>query len=74
MASDGLDGFRLEVLGAEEPEPGRAIVHCRCHGRGRATGLALDAAVWTVYRIRDEKAVSVRDHPTRDDALAHIGS
>lgn len=70
---EGFDDFRIEVLGTEEPAPGRVIVELRYRGRGHASGLELENLSWTVYRLDGNRIVSVHDHSTRAAALDEVG-
>jgi ketosteroid isomerase-like protein len=65
---EGFDEFRAEPL--EYEDLGDAVlVTVRYIGRGQSTGLEVDQNVASLYRVRDGKFVSMRDYPTRDEAL-----
>ena len=57
-----FEGLRLDL---EEPEEigDRVTVAVRAHGRGRASGLALDSRFSQVWTLRDGKAVAMEEHP-----------
>jgi ketosteroid isomerase-like protein len=39
-------------------------------GRGRASGLALDSRFCQVWTVRDDQAVAMEEHATRDQGMA----
>jgi ketosteroid isomerase-like protein len=69
---EGFDQFRAEPL-AFENLGDAVLVTVRYVGRGESSGIELDQTFATLYRLRDGKAVSMRDYPTRADALEAAG-
>ena len=72
MFEEGFDQFRAEPL--EFEDLGDAVlVTARYVGRGEGSGIEIDQNVATLYRLRDGKAVSMRDYTTRAEALEAAG-
>ena len=49
------------------------LVTVRYIGRGESSGLEFDQTFASLYRVRDGKAVSMRDYATRAEALEAAG-
>jgi ketosteroid isomerase-like protein len=69
---EGFDRFRAEPLAFEDLGDA-VLVTVRYVGRGESSGIELDQTFATLYRLRDGKAVSMRDYPTRAEALEAAG-
>jgi uncharacterized protein len=69
---DGFSEFRAEAL-AYEDLGDAVLVTVRYVGRGESTGLEMDQAATSLYRLRDGKVVSMRDYSTRAEALEAAG-
>jgi ketosteroid isomerase-like protein len=70
---EGFDQFRAEPLSFEDLGGGFALVMVRYAGRGESSGIEMDQTFATLYEMRDGKTVSMRDYPTREEALAAAG-
>ena len=66
---EGFDQFRAEPLAFEDLGDDAVLVTARYVGRGESSGIELDQTFATLYRLRDGKAVSMRDYLTRAEAL-----
>jgi ketosteroid isomerase-like protein len=69
---EGFDRFRAEPLAFEDLGDA-VLVTARYVGRGESSGIELDQTFATLYRLRDGKAVSMRDYLTRAEALEAAG-
>jgi uncharacterized protein len=69
---EGFDQFRAEPLAFEDLGDA-VLVTVRYVGRGESSGIELDQTFATLYRLRDGKVVSMRDYPTRTEALEAAG-
>ena len=69
---EGFDRFRAEPLAFEDLGDA-VLVTVRYVGRGEISGIELDQTFATLYRLRDGKAVSMRDYPARAEALEAAG-
>jgi ketosteroid isomerase-like protein len=49
------------------------LVTVRYVGRGESSDLEIDQTFVSLYRLRDGKTVSMRDYPTRAEALEAAG-
>lgn len=67
-----FDDLRLDL---EEPTEadGVVIVPVHAHGRGRASGLALDTRFCQVWTVRDGVATAMKEYATREEALTALG-
>ena len=70
---EGFDQFRAEPLVFEDLGDDAVLVTARYVGRGESSGIELDQTFATLYRLRDGKAVSMRDYLTRAEALEAAG-
>ena len=70
--SEGFDQFRAEPLSVEGFGD-YVLVIVRYAGRGESSGIEMDQKFATLYELRDGKTVSMRDYPTRADALEAAG-
>jgi ketosteroid isomerase-like protein len=68
-----FDSLRLEL---EDPtEVGdRVIAVVRGHGRGRASGVALENRFCQVWTVRGGRAVAMTECATREEGLAILGA
>ena len=68
-----FDSVRLEL---EDPEQigERVVVVVNGRARGRGSGLEIDNRFCQVWTVRDGVAVAMEEHPTREHALAALGS
>jgi ketosteroid isomerase-like protein len=62
---DWLGTFESLRIDLEDPsEDGdRVTVPVRAHGRGRASGLALDSRFSQIWTVRDGVAIAMEEHP-----------
>jgi ketosteroid isomerase-like protein len=71
---DWLSTF--DALGIDLDDPAevddRVIAVVQAHGRGRASGLALESRFCQVWTVRSGTAVRMDEYQTREDALAAI--
>ena len=70
---EGFDQFRAEPLEFDDLGDDAVLVTARYVGRGESSGIELDQTFATLYRLRDGKAVSMRDYSTRAQALEAAG-
>ena len=63
-----FDGLRVDL---EDPaEVGEQVVApVRAYGRGRASGVELDATFCQLWTVKDGAARTMEEHPTREAAL-----
>jgi ketosteroid isomerase-like protein len=68
-----FDGLRIDL---EDPEDvaGRVVAPVHAHGRGRASGLALDTRFCQLWTVRSGVAVRMDEYVTRDEALDALRS
>ena len=66
-----FDELRLDLEDPTETAD-RVIAPVHAHGRGRASGLALNTRFCQVWTVRDGAAIAMQEHPTREQALAHL--
>jgi ketosteroid isomerase-like protein len=73
---DWLGTFNSLRLELEDPTEvaDRVVAVVQGHGRGRASGLALDTRFCQVWTVRDGTALGMEEYPTRDEGLAAAGS
>jgi uncharacterized protein len=67
-----FDGPRIEVEEAM-PAGGDVVVGVRFSGRGKSSGVEIDAPAWHAWRLRDGKAVRWRLFRTKKEALEAAG-
>ena len=53
--------------------PNAVVAVGRMRGRGRASGVAVEAASVTLWTLRDGKISQIKLYQTRDDALKAVG-
>jgi uncharacterized protein len=70
---EGFDQFHAEPLSFEDLGDDFVLVMVRYSGRGESSGIEMDQKYATLYELRDGKAVTMRDYPTRADALEAAG-
>ena len=70
---DGFDQFRAEPLSIEDLGGEYVLVMVRYTGRGQSSGIEMDMTSASLYRLRDGKTVTMRDYPTRAEALEAVG-
>ena len=68
-----FDGLRIDL---EDPEDvvGRVVAPVHAHGRGRASGLALDTRFCQLWTVRSGVAVRMDEYVNRDEALDALRS
>ena len=70
---EGFDQFRAEPLSFEDLGGDFVLVMVRYTGRGESSGIEMDQEFATLYELRDGKTVTMRDYPTRAEALGAAG-
>jgi len=70
---DGFEEARVETLAYRDLGNDVVLVTVRYVGRGESSGLEIDQTVFSLFRFRDGKVVSLRDYSTRDEALEAAG-
>jgi ketosteroid isomerase-like protein len=70
---EAIEDFRAEVEELRDLGEGRVLLVARYLGRGKKSGIELEARVSSIHRLRDGMIVSVRDYPSRQDALEAAG-
>jgi ketosteroid isomerase-like protein len=72
---DWLGTFeRLRISLVEAAEVSEHVVAVVSgHGRGRGSGLALDSRFCQVWTVRDDQAVAMEEHATREQGMAALG-
>ena len=68
-----FDGLRLHLEDTTEVAD-RVVTVVRGHGRGRASGLALDNHFCQVWTVRGGAAVGMAEYATREEGLARLRS
>jgi ketosteroid isomerase-like protein len=68
---EGFDQFRAEPLSFEDLGD-FVLVMVRYIGRGDSSGIEMDQEFATLYELRGGKTVTMRDYPTRADALEAV--
>ena len=66
---EGFDQFRAEPLSIEDLGGEYVLVMVRYTGRGQSSGIEMDQMFASLYRMRDGKTVTMRDYPSRAEAL-----
>jgi ketosteroid isomerase-like protein len=68
-----FDSLRLDL---EDPTEtgGRVVAGVRAYGRGRASGVELDARFCQVWTVGGAMATAMEEHPTREQGLAAAGA
>ena len=71
---DWLGTFESLRLELEDPTQvaDHVVVEVRGHGRGRASGVELEARFCQVWSLREGAAVAMEEHATREQALASV--
>ena len=70
---EGFDQFRAEPLSFEDLSDDYVLVMVRYVGRGESSGIEMDQKLATLYELREGKVVTMRDYPTRAEALEAAG-
>jgi ketosteroid isomerase-like protein len=70
---EGFDQFGAEPLSIEDLGGEYVLVMVRYTGRGQSSGIEMDMTSASLYRMRDGKVVTMRDYPTRTEALEAAG-
>jgi ketosteroid isomerase-like protein len=73
LFEEGFDEFRAEPLSYEDLGDDHVLVMTRYVGRGESSGIEMDQTFAALYELREGKAVTMRDYPTRADALEAAG-
>jgi ketosteroid isomerase-like protein len=73
---DWLGTFESVRLELEDPEQigERVVAVVNGRARGRGSGLEIENRFCQVWTVRDGVAVAMEEHPTRERALAALGS
>jgi ketosteroid isomerase-like protein len=73
---DWLSTFESVRLELEDPERvgERVVAVVNGRARGRGSGLEIENRFCQVWTVRDGVAVAMEEHPTREHALAVLGS
>jgi ketosteroid isomerase-like protein len=70
---DAFEDLRVEIEEVRDLGEGRVLLVARYLGRGRRSGVELDERISSIHRLRDGMIVSVRDYPSRREALEAAG-
>ena len=70
---EGFDEFRAEPLSFEDLGDDHVLVMVRYVGRGESSGIEMDQKTAALYEFREGKVVTMRDYPTRAEALEAAG-
>ena len=70
---EGFDQFKAEPLSIEDLGGEHVLVIVRYTGRGQSSGIEMDMTSASLYRMCDGKVVTMRDYPTRAEALEAAG-
>jgi ketosteroid isomerase-like protein len=70
---DAIEDFRLQVEESLDAGEGRVFVMTRAEGRGRDSGVPVEASFPQVFELRDGQVVRVRLFATRATALEAVG-
>ena len=73
LFEEGFDEFRAEPLSFEDLGDDHVLVMVRYVGRGESSGIEMDQKLATLYELREGKVVTMRDYPTRAEALEAAG-
>ena len=73
LFEEGFDEFRAEPLSYEDLGDDHVLVMTRYDVRGESSGVEMDQRFATLYGLREGKVVTMRDYPTRADALEAVG-
>ena len=68
-----MEDLRLDLEDATEVAD-RVVAVVRGHGRGRASGLQLDARFCQVWTVRSGTAIGMEEYATREQGLAVVRS
>jgi ketosteroid isomerase-like protein len=68
-----MEGLRLDLEDATEVAD-HVVAVVRGHGRGRASGLQLDAPFCQVWTVRGGTAIEMEEYATREQGLAVVRS
>jgi ketosteroid isomerase-like protein len=68
-----FDSLDIEVEELRDVGEGRVLLVARYLGRGKRSGIDLDRRISSVHRLRDGRIASVRDYPSREEALEDLG-
>jgi hypothetical protein len=68
-----FEGPRIEIEEAIAAGCDDVVVGVRFYGRGKRSGVAIDAPAWHVWRLRAGKAVRWRLLRTKQEALEAVG-
>jgi ketosteroid isomerase-like protein len=70
---DAIEDFRVEVEELRDLGEGRVLLVARYQGRGKSSGIELEARISSIHMLRDRMIASVRDYPSRQEALEAAG-
>jgi ketosteroid isomerase-like protein len=68
-----FEGQRIEIEEAMAAGKDVVFVGVRFYGRGKRSGVEIDAPAWHVWRLRERKAVRWQLFPTKQEALEAAG-
>jgi ketosteroid isomerase-like protein len=70
---EAFEDRRVEVEELRDLGEGRVLLVARYLGRGKGSGIELDERISSIHRLRDGMILSVRDYPSRREALEAAG-
>jgi ketosteroid isomerase-like protein len=69
---ESWDGLNFEIEEVRDADD-HVLVTARLRGRGRVTGVAVDARLYPVMSFREGLLAGMRTYTDREDALAAVG-
>jgi ketosteroid isomerase-like protein len=73
LRDEAWEDRRVEVDELIDAPPDRVVVIGRMRGRGRASGVEVEARTAVVWTLRDGQATRVTLYKTRDEAVQAVG-
>jgi ketosteroid isomerase-like protein len=70
---DAIEDSRVEVEEVRDLGEGRVLLVARYLGLGKRSGIELDERISSIHQLRDGMILSVRDYPSRREALEAAG-
>jgi ketosteroid isomerase-like protein len=70
---DGFEDYQAEVEELTDLDEAQVLVVATYSGRGKGSGIEIDEQISSVHRLRDGMIISVRDYPSRQEALEAAG-
>lgn len=71
---DGFHGLGSVVDELTDLGNGRVLLVARYRGRGKGSGVEVDVRVSSVYTVKGEVVLSVRDYDSREEAVKAVGA